>query len=379
MISSKLTTLITSTAVAAGLLANAQAGTSAGKGIVVPPTSPAKEESPFDKVWSLFSLYKNDSNPALEELSLIGRYQGQYYSTDGDKSNDSDWENRRFRLGLKAKMLDKHLEFKGEMYSNLLSEEDFYAGLKNFNLTYKFNEAFQVMVGKFEPNFGYYYSKSDTLLVPFERSALANQFKNEYSAGVSVFGKSDKWTYGVSVNDNAPDKEFGNLDGGWSLVAGAGYDLKDELHMDKAVFHVDYLHSEHKVGDTVLTGFDNGVAAYLELKQGDLGLAAEVLGGFGTADVWGISLEPTYDITKQLQLVGRYQLAISSDDKGVAPQKRYESKVGAGKGDTYNAAYIGLNYFVYGQKLKLMTGLEYANMNGGDSTLTWLGGVRIFW
>ena len=43
-----------------------------------------------------------------------------------------------------------------------------------------------------------------------------------------------------------------------------------------------------------------------------------------------------------------------------------------------NAVYGGVNYFIC-QKFKLMAGVEYANMSGGDSTLTWLGGVRIFW
>jgi hypothetical protein len=378
MISPKITALFTGSAAALTMIGAAQAG-SAAIGKAPQQTAQVKEESPFDKIWSLFSLYKNDSNPVLEELAFTGRYQGQYYAVDGDKANDSDWENRRFRLGMKATMLDKHLLFKGEMFSNLVEDEDFYAGLKNFNLTYKANDAFSITVGKFEPTFSYYYSKSDTLLIPFERGALVNQFKNDYGTGASVQGKVDKFSYWVSGTSNTTDKEFGTFDGGWALAGGIAYDLKDEFHTEKALWHVDYLHSEHDAKDTLLTGFDDGVSTYLELKQGDLGLTSEFLAGFGKSNVYGITLEPTYDITKQLQVVGRYQLAVSNDDKGVAPNKRYEGKVGATNGDVYNAAYLGLNYFVYGQKLKLMTGVEYANMNGGDSTWTWLGGVRIFW
>ncbi len=378
MIHSKLTTLFTQSAAALTLLSAATAGTSshAGKGPIVDPV--VKEESACDQLWSFATLYKNDQNPFLEELSLIGRYQGQYYSVDGDSHNDSDWENRRFRLGLKASLFDKHLTFKGEMYSNLIQDEDFYAGLKNFNLSYKFSEAFNITVGKFEPNFGYYYSKSDTLLNLFERSALINQFKDEYATGVNIFGKVDKLGYYASVTSNTPDKEFGTFDGGWAAVAGISYDVKDMVGTEKAVWHLDYMHSEHDVKDTVFTGFDNGLSTYLELKQGDLGLTAEVLAGFGNSNTVGFMIEPTYDITKQLQLVGRYQLAFAEDATGLAPNKRYESKVGAAKGDVYNAVYGGVNYFIC-QKFKLMAGVEYANMSGGDSTLTWLGGVRIFW
>jgi phosphate-selective porin OprO/OprP len=37
-----------------------------------------------------------------------------------------------------------------------------------------------------------------------------------------------------------------------------------------------------------------------------------------------------------------------------------------GKGNTYASAYAGLNYYMYGHKLKLMNGLEYSHMGGGE-------------
>src|SRR5262245_36965927 len=66
-------------AVAALTAGNAVAGTTA-----TPPPSPppdaAASESTFDKIWGLATLYKNDSNHFLEEIDLVGRYQGQYYN-----------------------------------------------------------------------------------------------------------------------------------------------------------------------------------------------------------------------------------------------------------------------------------------------------------
>jgi hypothetical protein len=339
-----------------------------------------KEESAWDKIWGLFSLYKNDANPFIEELAITGRFQGQYYAVDGDNASDDDWDWRRFRLGLKTTMLNKHLLFNGEMYSEFNPGGDFYSGLKNFNLTYKASEAFALTVGKLEPHFGYDYSISDTKHIYFERNSMINQFKNEYSAGFSIDGKIDKWSYYVSAVSNSQDKEFGDLDGGWSATATIGYDLKEALGADVANLRLEYLHSEHDKIDNRSTTFDDGIAASLEYKQGPFGLISEIIAGFGdAANNASLILTPSYDITKKLQVVGRYQLGVSDEDKGFAAQSRYEKKVGAPNGDLYNAGYLGLNYYLYGHKAKIMTGVEYANMSGGDSTWTFITGYRLTW
>ena len=41
------------------------------------------------------------------------------------------------------------------------------------------------------------------------------------------------------------------------------------------------------------------------------------------------------------------------------------------------SAYIGLNYYIYGHKLKLMNGVEYSHLGGGDyDGYTFLSGLR---
>lgn len=54
----------------------------------------------------------------------------------------------------------------------------------------------------------------------------------------------------------------------------------------------------------------------------------------------------------------------SSDDYGLSFNKRYEQLVTSGQGDSYNAFCLGLNYFLYQQKLKIMGGVEYFDMHG---------------
>lgn len=59
-------------------------------------------------------------------------------------------------------------------------------------------------------------------------------------------------------------------------------------------------------------------------------------------------------------------------------QRRYERPAGLTTGDTYQAAYAGLNYYIAGHRLKLMNGLEYSEM-GGQNLWTASFAVRLFW
>jgi phosphate-selective porin OprO/OprP len=95
-------------------------------------------------------------------------------------------------------------------------------------------------------------------------------------------------------------------------------------------------------------------------------------------------LMPYYNITPKLQAVARYTFIKSSDPNGVR-FARYEDHVVSGKGDEYNEIYLGLNYYFYGHKLKLQTGVQYADMRdrandgGGYSGWAWTTGLRISW
>ena len=116
-----------------------------------------------------------------------------------------------------------------------------------------------------------------------------------------------------------------------------------------------------------------------DYKQGQIGVVTAVQYGSGDADAFGFYVMPSYDITKQLQVVARYQFGTSSEEDGLSAQKRYERDAGVGSGDQYQAIYGGLNYYLCEHKLKLMAGVEYADMDGSDDALTFLTGVRIYW
>ena len=109
------------------------------------------------------------------------------------------------------------------------------------------------------------------------------------------------------------------------------------------------------------------------MQEGRFGLTAEVVYFTGNSpDAFGFYLQPTWDLLpKKLQLVGRYAFSIGDGPDSIVAQRRYEreapSLTGGGKGDQYHAGYLGLQYFLYGDKLKLLAGAEYAHLNGGGN------------
>ena len=93
----------------------------------------------------------------------------------------------------------------------------------------------------------------------------------------------------------------------------------------------------------------------------------------------------TEHFTKKLQLVARYTFLDSSGPDGIKLPRRYENEVpdlNGTRGDRYNAIYAGLNYYLYGHKLKFQTGIEYSHMsdsagNGGSyNAWTYSSGIR---
>ena len=172
---------------------------------------------------------------------------------------------------------------------------------------------------------------------------------------------------------NDVDREFGGFDGGWSGGLGIGYDLKEAWSLDKADFRFDWLHSSHDSADSVLNRYDDILSATLWLKDGRWSLVTEAFYANGTAPgAFGLYVQPTYDlIPKKLQAVARYSFATGDGPDSLTAQSRYErtapSLTGGGRGETYQAAYLGLQYFIHGDKLKLLAGAEYAHLDGGGN------------
>lgn len=350
-------------------------------------TSPAKEEpSLYDKIWGLGTFYKNDANPYIQEIKLKLRYQGQYHWLDSAQGDVDGWEDRRFRLGLSIKFLHD-FELAGDI-SSTDEFDPFYDKLTELYIRWKPSDAFNLTVGKAKPQFSWDQLRQDEALQTFERYQLHNQSNIDRVPGIVVTGKLSNWTYEAGVYSDQVDKEFGQFDGGWSTTMGFGYDFKKILKVEKADWRLDWLHSEIEPNDTLQNKWSEGFNTGIVLQNGRVGLTAETFVFSGhSADAWGFFLQPTYDIIlKKLQLVARYSFSDGNGADSILAQRRYEREApnltGGGKGDRYQAGYLGFQYFIYGDKLKVLGGAEYAQLDGGGNGgdfdgWTYLTGIRL--
>ncbi|MES2997354.1 MAG: porin [Verrucomicrobiota bacterium] len=350
--------------------------------------APAKEETAaFDQVWNLATLYKNEANPILQEFKLRGRYQGQNHWTDASQGDDEGWEDRRSRFGFDAKLFEKKLEVRYDFQSND-DFNDVYDRTVDAYLRYKPDKDLGITLGRTKPLIGRYDFLQSTNSQPtFERSQIFNQLRVDRATGLTVEGKTGEITWQAGGYSNDTDREFGSFDGAFSYGAGVGYDAREDFGFERADFRLDWLHSDHDSGDDqVLNRYDEIVSATFWAQNDDWGFVAEGFGAFGgngtDGDVAGFFLQPMYDlIPKRLQLVGRYSFAIGDGADSVRAQNRYEGAAGGGQGDEYHAFYLGTQYFLHGDKLKILAGVEYATLDGGgngggyDGT-TYLTGVR---
>lgn len=351
---------------------------------------PANGPTIYDQIWGLPVLYKDKSNPYIQEISLLGRIHGNWADVESNRGDWTDWEARRVRAGLRVKFLQ---EFEAKAEARFLPFSDpIYAGLTEATLSWSPSPAFKLSLGKQLPRFTMEGSISSNDLVTFERSNVANTFwvgEDNVSTGVSISGETGPWRYFAGVFSGEFNKGFGKFNQGYYGVASVGYDFKHQVHMDRALLQFDYVYNNGDPQNNGPKSFENITTLGWDLKQGRFGLTGNVIYGSQLGkqpDAWGFVIIPTYAITKKLEAVMRYTIVSSEHNRGVKPERRYENEVtgiAGSSGDRYQAVYAGLNYYIYGNKLKLQTGIEYGTMrdrsNKGGAFDSWsfVNGIRL--
>ena len=384
----------------------AQAQNAAASGTDSKEITAAQITAPTDtwdceRIFALGKLYRDDSNPVIEEFDLTGRMQVDYYHVDASsgvppKNGEVDFfEMRRFRLGEDAWFGDRHLELKADLDTNLDSRHAtrvFYNRMTNLYANVVVDDAFKVKVGKQEPHFGYDREVSDTLQPFFERSffddQIFNNTANDYVTGVTAYGNVGHFGYLASMYSLSVNRELGTFNGGQGYLGEVNYDFKSALKADKALWTLDYLHaaglnSNSKVFNTT----HNAAATYFDYKLGRMGLVTQLGYQNGVAskgDVYDFMLMPTYDITTNLQAEFRYALGLGTEGNSITMLTRQQAQVAKGNGNEINSVYLGLNYFICGYNLHLMAGLQYDRLTGGTGPnagfdgWTPLAGLRMF-
>lgn len=347
-------------------------------GVIAGLPSQAVAEAPdtsgrYDRLWDLARLYQNENNPVLQEFKLRGRYHGQYHWLDSKQGDAHGWEDRRSRIGFDAKMFHKKIEVRLDAQSSDRFDP-VYDRLVDAYIKWKPSPDFSLTLGRQKPRFGYFDWLQSTNSQPtFERSQIFNQLRVDRATGVVAESVHGPFVTEWGVYSNEMDREFGSLGGGVSFGGGVGWDLQDLLSADRADFRFHWIHSGHDPSDTVFTRYDDHFSATFWYEAGRAGVVAEGFAGTGSPEkAMGFYLQPVFDLVPdRLQLVARYSYAHGGGPDSLVAQSRYERAApditGGGRGERYHAGYLGIQWFLHGDLLKLMAGVEYAHLDGGGN------------
>lgn len=312
-------------------------------------------------------LHKDKQSDGLNELWILGRYHGQYHTTDGSTGEDDGYETRRLRMGAQATMFHKLT-----LHAQMVSGSDvnpFYNGFTELWAGWAFEDWLVLTLGQQKHRFTHDRNISSRYLNYLERGMLTNMFALDYTPAVTLSGRTDKIWYYTGLFSNATEQNmwdsFTELNSGWSYLTTVTYNLGKSLDTDTAHLNLGYVYSQANDTATNMDRYNHGASAALILTKGPASLVTEALVGTGGEDGtgYGLNIQPGLFLTDELQLVARYQIAASTVDDGLKSQRRYEREAGLPSGDLYQAGYLGLNYYIAKHRLKVMTGIEYADMN----------------
>ena len=359
-------------------------------GAVGAQTPAGKEPSHYDKIWNRFTeWYRDDSNPVIQRVLLSGRFQYEYVNVDADQGNHAEWNVRRLRIGPRITLF-KTVTVHTEVDLDPQDHDPFYLRFTDCYVQWARNARLALTIGKQSVPFTIDGATSSRELLTIDRSNLANNlwFPDEYMPGLSVSGRRAAWTYRAGVySAGAKNREFGEFNGGPFTLTALGYDFASRLGVKEALVTGNYVYQHPDRDNTFTRPLEHVGSINIRLEDDRWGVRGDLSAGagyLGQSDLWALQAMPFANVTPKFQIVGRYTYITSDSPKGVR-LATYESRVVTGRGDEYNEFYAGANYYFYGHKLKLQTGVQFADMNdrtdqgGAYSGVAWTTGLRVGW
>jgi phosphate-selective porin OprO/OprP len=363
----------------------------------LPPTAWAQDPKPapkppstYDKIWAnLTDWYDNKSNPIVQRVVFTGRFQHDFALVDADQGETEESNIRRVRFGPRITMFRDFL-LHTEVEVNPQERDPFYLRLTDAYVAWQKHPKAVVTVGKQSIPFTQEGATSSRELITIDRSNLANNiwFSQEYMPGVSVQGRAAPWNYRVGVySSGAMTREFGKFNGGSFMLGLLGYDFAKKLGVREALLTGNYLYQNPHVNNTFTKRSEHTMSVHFRLEQGRFGVRTDLsktVGYLGQRNLLGVMAMPFFNLTDKLQLVTRYTFLDSDGPNGLG-LATYESRVARGSGDQYNEGYVGVNYYFYAHRLKLQSGVQFAEMRdrandgGAYSGTSWTTGLRIGW
>ena len=378
------------------------------------------DKAPIESAWTLCDLFDNSTlyesdTGAIREISLNGRYHGQYISQSKDLGDQgigyNNWQHRRFRLGLNVEF-SNNVTLKtsadisdGSGSSTGLTSGPFFNGWDEFYIDWEpKGELLQyVEIGKQKEAITREYSTSSRQILTVERSTIVNETTDMkpwgVTAGFKFFGMKHEfggWIHGL--DDNEPLGNWADFDsrGGFSYRGEVEITESTDLHLDYGFTNnSDGLASpQGSAGEVESSAYEHVLAIGTESEFGRLGLITDLIFGANREesgvipagnDTWGFVVLPYYNITDKLQFVTKY--AYMAEGREQRTQRFGEGvpnlQNGRSRVENYHTFYAGLNYYICEHNLKLMAGYEYATGDemgtGTDvSSDTWMLAIRTY-
>ena len=351
---------------------------------------PAKQPSTYDKIWTnLTDWYNDKENPVVQRVLFTGRFQHDLAIVEADEGDHRESNIRRVRFGPRITMFRDYLVHV-EMEVNPQEREPFYLRLTDAYVAWQKHPKAVVMVGKQSVPFTQEGATSSKELITIDRSNLVNNiwFTQEYMPGISVSGRAAPWVYrGGIYSSGAMNREFGRFNGDMFTLGLVGYDFAKKLGVREAVLTGNYLYQHPDVNNTFTKRFEHIASLHFRLEEPRWGLRTDLsktAGYLGQSDLWAVMLMPYFNASEKLQFVTRYTLVDSDALNGIS-LNTYENRVVTARGDRYTEGYLGVNYFFYGHRLKLQSGVQFADMRdrandgGAYNGTSWTTGLRIGW
>ena len=349
-----------------------------------------KEPSVYDKIWRFATWYDSKENDVVQRVLFSGRFHYEFADVNADQGEVSEWNVRRMRFGPRITLF-RNYTMHVEVEVNPQERDPFYDRLTDAYIAWSTTPKVVVTAGKQSVPFTSEGATSSRELITIDRSPLANNiwFTEEYMTGLSLSGRASPWTYRAGVYSAGADNgEFGDFNGGLFTLGILGYDFSGTLDMREASVTGNYVYQQADVNNTATRPFDHIVSIHWRLEEGRIGMRGDVSmasGYFTQPDLWAVMAAPYFNLTPKLQILGRYTFVESDRVNGVRLGTYENRVVTSGRGDKYSEGYLGANYYFYGHRLKLQTGLHFgemtdaANDGGAYSGTSWVTGLRIGW
>jgi len=352
----------------------------AGLLVLLSPSMADEENANWkDPLKNMGKVYSDTENPTIQEVKLFGRAHYQWNYSDGESAgadfSGNGGELRRFRSGASVKFLGN---FEGLARVNLEK-----GGFRNTSIGYhSFDELFVEFsedglfgldsatfgYGRYKAAFGGEEHESSKRIKTIERSNINNRFGSLRPTGIVFKGEKNDVEYlaGVYSTDSDPES-WAQWNGGVAFQASATFPANNGEVI------LDFLYADDSSNDRSIFDFDWATSASYSRQYGEWNvLTSATFGSDGDNNIFGLVILPTYLITENLEAVFRYQWANSSEitggpksssSRGLRRVARHDG-VGTGSGDSNHTLYGGLNYYIYDDYLKIMTGIEYESIDG---------------